>query len=209
MQSPFKRSGGRFSVIPSIPIGILGITSAIFWEIFSENSCLIAEYSTNVLLSSGNLVQSKEDSVGWVAGIAEKNNGGCNCIRRSDGTPEGIRTPDTWFRRPVLYPLSYGRSDLLYVVGGLLCEPICCGCRFAAISIDWFCSGNKKTAVSGGSDGCLGCGKISPHPMLNHRVPRPGMFAHRQGTFLRLTDLLYHRLSIPVPSCHTCDYPNF
>ncbi len=25
-------------------------------------------------------------------------------------TPGGIRTPDTWFRRPVLYPLSYGRT---------------------------------------------------------------------------------------------------
>jgi hypothetical protein len=26
-----------------------------------------------------------------------------------NSTPGGIRTPDTWFRRPVLYPLSYGR----------------------------------------------------------------------------------------------------
>src|SRR5689334_2957385 len=25
------------------------------------------------------------------------------------GTPGGIRTPDPWFRRPMLYPLSYGR----------------------------------------------------------------------------------------------------
>jgi hypothetical protein len=27
----------------------------------------------------------------------------------SHGTPERIRTSDTWLRRPVLYPLSYGR----------------------------------------------------------------------------------------------------
>ena len=29
---------------------------------------------------------------------------------REGGTPGGIRTHDPWFRRPVLYPLSYGRA---------------------------------------------------------------------------------------------------
>ena len=28
--------------------------------------------------------------------------------QNSPGTPGTIRTYDTWFRRPVLYPLSYG-----------------------------------------------------------------------------------------------------
>ncbi len=32
--------------------------------------------------------------------------------RAENGAPGGIRTPDTWFRRPVLYPLSYGRLIL-------------------------------------------------------------------------------------------------
>ena len=29
-------------------------------------------------------------------------------------TPERIRTSDTWLRRPVLYPLSYGRISSRY-----------------------------------------------------------------------------------------------
>ncbi len=29
--------------------------------------------------------------------------------REKNGALGGIRTPDTWFRRPVLYPLSYER----------------------------------------------------------------------------------------------------
>ncbi len=28
------------------------------------------------------------------------------------GGPETIRTSDTWFRKPLLYPLSYGASGL-------------------------------------------------------------------------------------------------
>ena len=27
-----------------------------------------------------------------------------------NGTPGGSRTHDTWYRKPVLYPLSYGRT---------------------------------------------------------------------------------------------------
>ena len=30
------------------------------------------------------------------------------------GALGGIRTPDTWFRRPVLYPLSYERLNLVF-----------------------------------------------------------------------------------------------
>ena len=36
-----------------------------------------------------------------------------DCLVRNgakSGAPGGIRTPDTWFRRPVLYPLSYERK---------------------------------------------------------------------------------------------------
>ena len=32
--------------------------------------------------------------------------------REKSGALGGIRTPDTWFRRPVLYPLSYERLSL-------------------------------------------------------------------------------------------------
>lgn len=32
------------------------------------------------------------------------------------GTPGTIRTYDTWFRRPVLYPLSYGCEFTLTIV---------------------------------------------------------------------------------------------
>ena len=35
------------------------------------------------------------------------------------GTPRGIRTPDTQFRRLVLYPLSYGREIRDGVGGGV------------------------------------------------------------------------------------------
>ena len=31
---------------------------------------------------------------------------------KSCGTPGGIRTPDPRFRRPMLYPLSYGRISV-------------------------------------------------------------------------------------------------
>ena len=32
-------------------------------------------------------------------------------LRRKAGAPGGIRTHDPRFRRPMLYPLSYGRGD--------------------------------------------------------------------------------------------------
>ena len=38
-----------------------------------------------------------------------------DCVVRNEarsGALGGIRTPDTWFRRPVLYPLSYERPDV-------------------------------------------------------------------------------------------------
>lgn len=31
---------------------------------------------------------------------------------KESGALGGIRTPDTWFRRPVLYPLSYERVKI-------------------------------------------------------------------------------------------------
>ena len=38
-----------------------------------------------------------------------------DCLVRNEarsGALGGIRTPDTWFRRPVLYPLSYERLNV-------------------------------------------------------------------------------------------------
>src|SRR4029079_14212339 len=32
----------------------------------------------------------------------------------STGAPGGIRTHDPWLRRPILYPLSYGRDEVQY-----------------------------------------------------------------------------------------------
>jgi hypothetical protein len=40
-----------------------------------------------------------------------------DCLVRNgerSGALGGIRTPDTWFRRPVLYPLSYERVRLVF-----------------------------------------------------------------------------------------------
>src|SRR5262249_41629271 len=47
---------------------------------------------------------------------------GCNCFPlllllrcyRKNGAPGGIRTHDPWLRRPILYPLSYGRDEAQY-----------------------------------------------------------------------------------------------
>ena len=41
------------------------------------------------------------------------------------GALGGIRTPDTWFRRPVLYPLSYERTQIKYT--GVASFPACRG----------------------------------------------------------------------------------
>ena len=38
--------------------------------------------------------------------------------REKSGALGGIRTPDTWFRRPVLYPLSYERVSALTIPDG-------------------------------------------------------------------------------------------
>ena len=38
--------------------------------------------------------------------------------RRSSGASRGIRTLDTWFRRPVLYPLSYRRLTSVIIAYG-------------------------------------------------------------------------------------------
>ena len=38
--------------------------------------------------------------------------------RAKSGALGGIRTPDTWFRRPVLYPLSYERVRKCYLIEG-------------------------------------------------------------------------------------------
>jgi hypothetical protein len=35
--------------------------------------------------------------------------------REESGALGGIRTPDTWFRRPVLYPLSYERVSSVFL----------------------------------------------------------------------------------------------
>lgn len=34
------------------------------------------------------------------------------------GTPDRIRTYDTWLRKPVLYPLSYGRARFYFTIRG-------------------------------------------------------------------------------------------
>jgi hypothetical protein len=34
-----------------------------------------------------------------------------------DGGPERIRTSDTWFRKPLLYPLSYGAGKRAVFLG--------------------------------------------------------------------------------------------
>jgi hypothetical protein len=38
----------------------------------------------------------------------------------TSGALGGIRTPDTWFRRPVLYPLSYERVGSVFRARPLL-----------------------------------------------------------------------------------------
>ena len=37
---------------------------------------------------------------------------------RMTSAPGRIRTCDTWLRRPLLYPLSYGRGPLIVLAGG-------------------------------------------------------------------------------------------
>ena len=45
-------------------------------------------------------------------------------LRSTTGAPGGIRTHDPWFRRPMLYPLSYGRLRSNYNPSDLLCRAI-------------------------------------------------------------------------------------